>query len=109
MTETTDRPTPSPEAGQDTAGPRRPRFAPGQLVITTNAANRLNPRDVQEGLRRHLAGDWGELCPDDAQLNEQALAEGGRLLSTYGQANSRFWIITEADRSVTVILLPEEY
>lgn len=49
----------------------RPRFAPGRLVITTNAANRLDPRDVREGLWRHLSGDWGELCPEDARLNDQ--------------------------------------
>lgn len=109
MTKTIDHPTPSPDAGQDTAGPICPRFVPGRLVITTNAAKRLDPRAVREGLRRHLAGDWGELCPDDAQVNEQALTEGGRLLSAYGQDHSRFWIITEADRSATTILLPEDY
>jgi hypothetical protein len=84
-------------------------FPLGRLVLTTNAARRLAPRDITEGLRRHAAGDWGELDPSDAALNDSALGTGDRLLSAYGAGDRRFWIITEADRSVTTVLLPEDY
>jgi hypothetical protein len=60
-------------------------------------------------LRRHACGDWGDLCPEDTLANEEALRDGDRLLSAYGQGELRFWIITEADRSVTTVLLPEDY
>ena len=85
------------------------RFPTGQIVITTNAANRLTREEINRGLARHLACDWGSLTPDDVQLNEDALEHGDRLHSAYGEGDRRFWIITEADRSVTTILLPEDY
>jgi hypothetical protein len=82
----------------------------GQTVITANAQNVLNPFDVLVGLARHSRGDWGDVCKQDAQENELSLREGFRLLSAYEDRNKkRFWIITEADRSVTTFLLPEEY
>ncbi len=84
-------------------------FPLGRLVLTTNAARRLSPRDITEGLRRHASGDWGALDPSDAALNDSALVTGDRLLSAYGTGDGRFWIITEADRSVTTVLLPEDY
>jgi hypothetical protein len=87
----------------------RARFPLGQLVITDNAEATLDPFDVQQGLARHAAGDWGELCPEDAQSNADALEYGGRLMSVYGQGDRRFWIITECDRSVTTVLMPEDY
>jgi hypothetical protein len=59
-------------------------------------------------LARHAAGDWGELCAFDRRQNEIALREGLRVLSSYEVPAGRVWIITEADRSVTTILLPEE-
>ena len=86
-----------------------PIFRLGDVVITANAHRRLHPFAVHEGLRRHAAGDWGELDAGDAQLNQDALKHGDRLLSVYGHGEDRFWIITEADRSVTTILLPEDY
>jgi hypothetical protein len=61
------------------------------------------------GLARHVRGDWGDLCPEDIQANETALLEGGRRFSAYGEGASRFLIITECDRSVTTVLLPEDY
>jgi hypothetical protein len=85
------------------------RFPLGQVVITAHASARLDPAAVQEGLRRHAAGDWGDLDPEDIRSNEDALKHGDRLLSAYGKDDRRFWIITEADRSVTTILLPEDY
>jgi hypothetical protein len=86
-----------------------PKFPLGQIVMTANAARRLDALAMYEALRRHASGDWGELCAEDARLNELSLAEGDRLLSVYGTGDSRFWIITEADRSVTTILFPEDY
>ena len=63
-----------------------------------------------EGLARHLAGDWGNVDEDDRKENEFSLEHGFRLLSSYATPRgTKFWIITEHDRSVTTILLPEEY
>jgi hypothetical protein len=91
------------------AAPASPRFACGQVVITRNASDRLTVEQIAEGLIRHMAGDWGELDPEDIQSNEDALKHGDRLLSAFGTGEGRFWIITEWDRSVTTILLPEDY
>lgn len=85
------------------------RFPLGQLVATTNAAERLSTEDVLSGLRRHASADWGELSPEDTLANDEALQQGGRLFSAYGFGAARFWVITEADRSVTTVLLPEDY
>ena len=60
-------------------------------------------------LARHATGDWGALCAFDRRQNEIALREGYRVLSSYPVGEERVWVITEADRSVTTILLPEEY
>jgi hypothetical protein len=60
-------------------------------------------------LARHATGDWGELCAFDRRQNEIALREGYRVLSSYETSVGRVWVITEADRSVTTILLPEDY
>lgn len=85
-------------------------FPLGQCVITANAKNTLHPEDAQRGLERHAQGDFGELDPDDLAENQRALREGLRLLSRYTDRNGRvFWCITEHDRSVTTILLPEDY
>jgi hypothetical protein len=65
-----------------------------------------NPFDY---LARHATGDWGELCAFDRRQNQIALRDGLRVLSSYEVPAGRVWIITEADRSVTTILLPEEY
>lgn len=85
-------------------------FPLGQTVITPNAAASVEHADVLAALRRHASGDWGELGEEDRAANDRALVEGTRLLSAYRAKNgTRFWIITEADRSVTTILLPEDY
>lgn len=87
-----------------------PRFPLGQLVITSNAASRLTDDDVTSAIRRHVQGDWGEVCEEDRLENDRSLNEGCRILSVYiGRDGLRFWIITEADRSVTTVLLPEDY
>jgi hypothetical protein len=77
---------------------------PGALKLLTEA--RAHPFDY---LARHMTGDWGELCAFDRRQNEIALREGYRVLSSYPVGRECVWIITEADRSVTTILLPEEY
>lgn len=86
-----------------------PKFPLGRVAITANASAQLDPAAVQEGLRRHASGDWGEVCEADRRENELSLREGDRLLSVYGHGAQRFWIITEADRSVTTVLMPEDY
>jgi hypothetical protein len=86
-----------------------PKFPLGQVVITANAAQHLDTIAVHEALRRHASGDWGDLCPEDACENEHSLKEGFRLLSAFGTGERRFWIITEADRSGTTVLMPEDY
>ena len=87
----------------------KPKFPLGQVVITANAQATIDPADVQQGLSRHASGDWGEVCPDDARTNADALKHGNRLVSVYGQGDQRFWIITECDRSVTTVLMPLDY
>ena len=65
---------------------------------------------IQTALKRHLRGDWGDLDKDDKTENELSLEKGFRLLSAYKGANgTKFWIITEADRSYTTVLLPSDY
>ena len=90
--------------------PRRPLFEMGCTVITANALGALHPEDVQTALCRHHAGDWGALDADDWQANQSALAGGLRLLSVYHDRHAaKFYIITEADRSITTVMLPEDY
>jgi hypothetical protein len=76
----------------------------GPLKLLTEA--RAHPFDL---LALHATGDWGELCAFDRRQNQIALREGLRVLSSYDVPAGKVWIITEADRSVTTILLPEEY
>ena len=86
------------------------KFPLGQTVITANALESLNSEDVAAALRRHACGDWGEVCADDAAENELSLKEGFRLLSAYTDRQGvKFWIITESDRSISTVLLPEDY
>jgi hypothetical protein len=86
------------------------KFPLGQVVITANAQVTISPDDVRRALARHATGDWGDVCKDDRQENELSLKQGFRLLSAYSAADgTKFWIITEADRSVTTVLLPEDY
>jgi hypothetical protein len=87
-----------------------PKFSLGQVVITSNAMAQLPPDDVTAAMRRHVRGDWGELDTHDREENLRSLQDGCRILSAYRASNGiKFWIITEADRSVTTVLLPEDY
>ncbi|HLJ92765.1 MAG TPA: hypothetical protein VKU02_06165 [Gemmataceae bacterium] len=89
---------------------RQSKFPLGQIVITRNALETIPPDDVLQAVIRHAKGDWGELCDEDRQENERSLQRGGRIFLAYHAANgTKFWIITEADRSVTTVLLPEDY
>ena len=83
----------------------------GKLVATPGALKLLSEagEDAFAYLARHVTGDRGELCAFDRRQNERALREGARVLSSYPAGEETIWIITEADRSVTTILLPEEY
>jgi hypothetical protein len=91
---------------------KTPKFALGSLVATPGALEALgragqSPADF---LARHAAGDWGDVDATDGNLNDAAVRDGERILSAYRtKAGERIWIITEADRSSTCILLPEEY
>ena len=87
-------------------------FPLGQVVSTPGALDALQAagQDAWEFLRRHTSGDWGELDDADRRENETSLREGSRILSAYRLADgTKIWVITEADRSSTCILLPEEY
>lgn len=89
-----------------------PKFSPGQIVATPGALAVMEEHQCQPLtlLARHLAGDWGVLPAEDAQLNDGALKLDGRLLSSYPLGGDRrIWVITEWDRSVTTFLLPGEY
>lgn len=90
---------------------RTPKFQLGQTVQTANASHTLNPLIVMHALTRHQSGDWGNCDPEDAKTNNRALASGkDRIFSVYQYPNQpKFWIITEWDRSVTTVLLPEDY
>ncbi len=86
------------------------RFPLGRVVITANAERELVPYDVTAALARHAAGDWGECGNHDREENDRALVHGWQLHSAYrDRQNVAFWIITEADRSATTILLPSDY
>lgn len=89
---------------------RRVLFRPGRVVITRTAQQSLSQASVFAGFNRHLRGDWGEVCAEDRESNDHALENQGRLLSAYtDRGGTKFWIITEWDRSATTILLPEDY
>ncbi len=86
------------------------KFPLGQLLITANACGKLPPPDVLMALSRHAEGDWGTLSIPDWDKNEVGVKEFDQLLSRYlTRDKTHFWIITEADRAATTILLPEDY
>jgi len=86
------------------------KFWPGNLYFTTAAERELVRDDIITALDRHGNGDWGDLCDEDREANEDALQNGGRLFSVYHDCKGvKFWIITESDRSATTVLLPDDY
>ncbi|MCA9244414.1 MAG: hypothetical protein KDA32_10695 [Phycisphaerales bacterium] len=95
-----------PSAGN----PLAQKFPLGRTVITPNARDTLDAEDVHAALMRHARGDWGDCGSEDANENEFSLKNALRLFSVYhDRTGTKFWIITEADRSATTILLPEDY
>jgi hypothetical protein len=92
--------------------PRPARFPLGRTLITPGALEALEESGEAGGtfLARHVTGDWGDCCPEDAAENELSVAEGFRVFSVYHTSKGvKLWVITEADRSATTILLPSEY
>jgi hypothetical protein len=85
------------------------RFNAGRIVITRGAADRISEHVVNRLLGRHFSGDWGDLGEFDWVENDRSLEFGGRLMSVYNCNDQAVWIITEADRSATTVLLPNEY
>lgn len=101
MTNNTDKPTPLGKPGL---------FTLGKLLSTPGVLREIPMTEIGAALARHNEGDWGDCCPDDWQSNEEALKDGWRLFSVYhSHRGVQFWIITEADRSATTVLLPSEY
>ena len=84
-------------------------FPLGRTLATPAALDTLTPGELMALLGRHASSDWGDLDPEDRRANDAALRHGTRLLSAYALDGARVWIITEADRSATTVLLPEEY
>lgn len=104
-----------------TTKPKSPRFNLGSIYLTPGASEAIGSlqADPFELFYRHACGDWGSVCAEDAKANEDALRYGSRILSAYELTAStdieppeetiKIWIITEADRSATTLLLPSEY
>lgn len=89
-----------------------PLFPAGQIVATPGALALLEQlnKSTLEFLSRHLRGDWGDLCQEDKTENELGLKHGFRVMSSYDVTRTeKIWVITEPDRSVTTLLLPDEY
>ena len=88
-------------------------FAYGQVVTTPGILDLMTYDEMVGLLRRHLRGDWGDMCRSDQRLNDRSVKDGTRILSSYdwgpGAEKTKVWIITEADRSVTTILRADEY
>jgi hypothetical protein len=89
-----------------------PLFSLGQIVATRGALAALEraKQPASFFFARHATGDWGTLEPEDVAENEYSMVHGFRLMSSYEtDAGEKLWIITEADRSATTLLLPDEY
>ena len=90
----------------------KPLFPLARTLATPQVLAVLEAHGVAPAslLERHARGDWGELCPEDVEANREALREGLRLLSSYRLADGvKVWVITEADRSATTLLMPDDY
>lgn len=87
------------------------QFVLGSVGATPGALDLLDRTGTNAAifLDRHLSGDFGTVGADDAQANKEAIEDGARILSSYTVGGERLWIITEADRAFTTLLLPEEY
>lgn len=81
----------------------------GRVVATPGVTSGVCPDCALRSLGQHRHHNWGEVCEGDRETNERAVQNGDRVMSVWHDGDTKFWIITEADRSVTTILLPEEY
>lgn len=112
---TTSRGASSASALPAASGSSQARFTLGSIAATPGVLALLDQYGINlfDLIARHASGDWGDIDADDAHTNEAALIYGNRLLSCYtlapGDGDSRVWIISEADRSVTTALMPSEY
>lgn len=85
-------------------------FALGQTVATPNALETIPKEEIFAALSRHQNCDWGDVCTQDRWANDRAVRSDKRIFSVYhSKDGTKFWIITEADRSATTVLLPEDY
>lgn len=86
------------------------KFPLGRIVMTTGAYDALTPLDIKRGLFHHSHGEWGDLPQHDKEANDAAVEDGGPILSAYvTDSGTRFCIITEANRTVTTVLLPDDF
>lgn len=85
------------------------RFDLGTVLVTPGVEELISPVALNDAFNRHAQGDWGDVDDEDRASNDASLRQGSRLLSVYKDGDTTFWIITEADRSATTALLPEEY
>jgi len=82
----------------------------GDLYMTAAVNREIDPTDIWKALERHGQRDWGDVCEEDRYENDMSLTNGTRLLSVYHDRKGvKFWVITEADRSATTVLLPDDY
>lgn len=85
-------------------------FKPGRVVATPGVLKKIPGLKLTSALKRHLQGDWGDVCDEGRATNDRAVKSGERIFSVYhSESEVKFWIITEWDRSATTILLPDEY
>ena len=110
------KPAPCPEMSA-TANPasmvtslKVPKLNLGRIVITSNALSVLAMDEVNAALRRHQAGDWGNVCAEDWKSNDRSCRDLGMVLSVYESAKGiRFYVITDPDHEISTVLLPEDY
>ena len=98
--------------GHTNGQPSKPLFALGQVVATPGALDALQTTkvDARQLLKRHVTGDWGEMSDEDKAENEFSVDKELRIFSAYTLPDqTKLWVITEADRSATTLLLPSEY
>lgn len=81
----------------------------GQVLATPAVLDIFPPAVIQSCLERHESGDWGDVSEDDRTANDQALFDGGRILSAYDIRGDKLWINTDGDRQATTVMLPREY
>jgi hypothetical protein len=86
------------------------KFSLGVIVMSSDVANEVGRATIRDAINRHAKGDWGEVCKEAWEENELAIIKGRRLLSSYrNDEGKRFWILTEADRTSTTVMIPEDY